>query len=84
MNSNLEKNALWIFIAFALVWCFALTYLYGDDETDNRRANVRIAELENTVEKLQYRIENQQDTIIINIENNIPQQKVNIINKIPN
>ena len=53
------------------IWCFVLTYIVGNTETKTLAVTKQVTELENTVEKLQYHIENQRDTIVFSVENNI-------------
>lgn len=53
------------------IWCFVLTYIVGDTETKASAVTKHVIELENTVEKLQYHIENQRDTIVFSVENHI-------------
>ena len=53
------------------IWCFVLTYIVGNTETKTSDVTRQVTELENTVEKLQYHIENQRDTIVFSVENHI-------------
>lgn len=53
------------------IWCFVLTYIVGNTETKTSAVAKQVIELENTVEKLQYHIENQRDTIVFSVENHI-------------
>ena len=53
------------------IWCFVLTYIVGNTETKASAVTRQVTELENTVEKLQYHIENQRDTIVFSVENHI-------------
>ena len=57
--------------SFFAIWCFVLTYIVGNTETKTSAVTKQVIELENTVEKLQYHIENQRDTIVFSVENHI-------------
>ena len=57
--------------SFFAIWCFVLTYIVGNTETKASAITRQVIELENTVEKLQYHIENQRDTIVFSVENHI-------------
>ena len=60
-----------ITFSFFAIWCFVLTYIVGNTETKTSAVTKQVIELENTVEKLQYHIENQRDTIVFSVENHI-------------